>query len=190
MTFTISKKDLALYSVIVILLVALAGTWLVYKAQAQEAKDGSKVEIETDLISGEENIPSKDANQGVPSGFTIPHLSCSTEIVYGNLPTSEVYNPDTPYNLSAFSNGLHFQDINGDNLPDYIYVSHETTGSVSALSSTYKGCLLLNNGNGWTRAHVCLARATQYLDTGEITSQEYRGDCAGTPSAADKPSEE
>ena len=183
MTFTISKKDLALYATIVILIVTLAGTWLVYKAQAQDANDASKVQVETNAMPNEENISAEESTQGVPSGYTIPHMSCGTEIVYGNLPTSQTYNSDTPYNLSAFASGVHFQDMNGDNLPDYIYISHNVTGFENALNSTYKGCVLLNNGNGWTRVHVCQADTNQNLETGEFTRHEYRGDCAGAPAA-------
>ncbi len=182
MTFSISKKDLMLYSTIVVLIMALLGTFLVYKVQAQEKIDNSKVQIETGLALGEENSGAEDSNEGVPSGSTIEHMSCATELDRGNLPTSEVYNPNIPYNLSAFSSGAHFQDVNGDNLPDYVFVSHNVVGIGDSLNVTYKGCLLVNNGNGWTKAHVCMAVTNQDLVTGEFTTREYRGDCAGNTS--------
>ncbi len=182
MIFSISKKDLMLYSTIVVLIMALLGTFLVYKVQAQEEKENSKTQIETGLVLGEENSQIEDSNEGIPSGSTIQHMSCATEIERGNLPTSEVYNPNTPYNLSAFSSGAYFQDVNGDNLPDYVFVSHNVVGIGDSLNVTYKGCLLLNNGNGWAKEHVCMAVTNQDLVTGEFTTQEYRGDCAGTAS--------
>lgn len=184
MTFSISKKDLVLYSTIVILVVTLAASFLVYKVQAQEEKDNSKIQFETDVPLGEENNKLAELNQGLPSGSTIEHLSCSTKLDFGDLPTSENYNPNTPYNLSSFSNGIHFQDVNGDNLPDYLYVNQNNVGIGDVLKSTYKGCVMLNSGNGWTMTHICRAETDQNLVTGEFTAHEYRGDCAETSNAS------
>ncbi len=75
---------------------------------------------------------------------------------------------------SAGSNSLNpinqLQDINGDGLPDYVYLqkANDFTGQNQAASEA--SCVYLNNGNGWTLTYRCVA---------DPTSGKFYGDCAG-----------
>ena len=60
------------------------------------------------------------------------------------------------------------RDINGDGLPDYVYVHHTAVGDYTAM----RDCVHLSNGQGWSLAYRC------------VTSKEsggtyFYGDCAG-----------
>ncbi|HMQ01738.1 MAG TPA: hypothetical protein PKD79_01560, partial [Candidatus Doudnabacteria bacterium] len=108
---------------------------------------------------------------------SLPHPNCAMELNLGH-ENSNVYNPDTPYNLSFFmGNQSGFQDVNGDGLADYVYVN--TTYGGTHPQSVYTGCVYLNNGSGWTKVHTCRANTIIDASTGQITTAEYRGDCAG-----------
>ena len=61
---------------------------------------------------------------------------------------------------------FNFQtDINGDGLPDYVYVCHYPD------SPSYKmlDCVYLSNGQGWDLAYRCVA----------YRNGTFYGDCAG-----------
>lgn len=138
-----------------------------------------KMELDNrDDKSAETLLSRGTANQFPPE--SLPHPNCQMQLIHG-YPVSDVYNPDTPYNLSFFQNGqTGFQEINGDGLPDFVYVSTNYGGTNP--ESNYTGCVYLNNGSGWTKAHICSARTVTDSE-GNIQSREYRGDCAGEPSA-------
>lgn len=113
-----------------------------------------------------------------------PHLNCIQELVRTTEP-SDVYVADAPYSLQFHGSSAtnNFQDINGDNLPDYVYAFNTIDGG-SNLVQTYMGCVYLNNGAGWDKAYQCYAVTHANTGTGEITEAQYYGDCAGEPSAA------
>lgn len=114
----------------------------------------------------------------------IPHLYCAAQSTLTTLPTSNTYNSSFPYPTYFMGSGEHFQDLNGDNLVDYIWNSVSLAGSNPEMQSVYQSCVYLNNGNGWTRASICNARTKVNSITGQVIEAEYRGDCAGTPSAS------
>ncbi len=128
------------------------------------------------------------ANQvGVPPPPYDPSLFPTADCSYKAFltePTSNTYNPDVPYNLDFFSGPKTavFQDINGDNLPDYV-MSQNTIDGANWNSQNYEACVYLNNGNGWTKAYVCRAFTRINLEAEQILQAEYKGDCAGEPSA-------
>ena len=178
MTFSISKRDLLYGSVIAILVIALSTSFLVYKADAEESNT---------IIKNSEQ-QSEESLSGLPGSNVsqdIPHLNCEAELQY-NAPVSDVYNGEVPYNLDFYRGSFFsgFQDINGDNLPDYIMTNNNTGGSGNGIVSSYIACLYLNNGSGWDEVYKC--KATTHTDEkGNAVTKEYMGDCAGTPSAGD-----
>ncbi|KKP40094.1 MAG: hypothetical protein UR28_C0003G0088 [Candidatus Peregrinibacteria bacterium GW2011_GWF2_33_10] len=82
------------------------------------------------------------------------------------------YNPVSAQSTSSFSPYYtDFNiDLNGDGLPDYIYVYHQLS------QPNYIGmndCVMLNNGTGWTVAYKCVS---SYDTATSLT--KYYGDCA------------
>lgn len=118
---------------------------------------------------------------------TLQHGSCLVRAQFG-YPSSDTFNPDTPYlnSFVRYGTGLQnlFLDVNGDSLPDYVYAqnSHHDGGSTNELRSEFFGCVYLNNGQGWDMAMECYALTITDLDTNTVLTRDYRGTCAGTPS--------
>lgn len=120
-----------------------------------------------------------------PTPINLVHANCIKDLEWGTNP-STTYNSNSPYNLSfvigdassSSPQGLNgFYDINGDNLPDYVYSLSYTGSGGNVVESNFEGCVYLNNGNGWTRAFRC--KAHTYIENGQITTAQYWGDCAG-----------
>jgi hypothetical protein len=129
----------------------------------------------------QDTVPIVESSGDTFPQSSLPHPNCVMQLAHG-YETSDAYNPNTPYNLSFFMGGqTGFQEINGDGLTDYVYVSSNYGGTNP--DSRYTGCIYLNNGNGWTRVHICSAWTQVDIDTGEVINAEYRGDCAGEPNA-------
>ena len=168
MTFTISKKDIVYSAAIGLLIIALGASFLVYKVKAQVDNQ--------ETVSSEEN--------GFPTGNTnIPHLNCKDQVNYSALPTSDVYNTNALYSHTFMSDGPSTLDVNGDNLPDYMFTDTERTISDTLYTSISIGCTYLNNGQGWDRAYICYARTRSDMTNGTVLEAEYRGDCADTSTA-------
>lgn len=176
------KKHLV--SALLIFAVAILGVSN-YSLQNKVNNDSNKVlAFEEGILSGESTENSNEestqlaltggGNQFPPS--SLPHPNCVMDLVHG-YETSDEYNPNTDYNLSFFVGGQSgFQDVNGDNLVDYVYTSTTYGGSTQSI---YAGCVYLNNGSGWTKAHACYAN-TITDPQGNIETREYRGDCAAS----------
>jgi len=64
---------------------------------------------------------------------------------------------------STYTNNFE-HDINGDGLPDFMYVFHQS----GATYTTMTDCVYLSNGAGWTKAYQCVA----------TTTPRFYGDCA------------
>ncbi|HMQ01737.1 MAG TPA: hypothetical protein PKD79_01555 [Candidatus Doudnabacteria bacterium] len=181
MTFTLKIRDILYLSVIGILVIALSVSFAVYKVGAAETKMDSTAAAElspeksfSDLpFFGQENV----------NVVGIDHLSCQAQIAYTTT-SSTTYNPNFPFNNTfmlggSSTQGQQFQDINGDGLPDYLYNIHYLSGAGNELESLFYGCAYLNNGSGWDKAYICYARTRTNINTGQVISSEYRGDCAG-----------
>lgn len=72
---------------------------------------------------------------------------------------------------------FNFQtDINGDGLPDYVYVYHYPDSP-----SYYKmrDCVYLSNGQGWDLAYRCVVEPKSISGRGHPYRLVYYGDCAG-----------
>lgn len=165
MTFTISKKDIVYSAVIGFLIIALGTSFLVYKVKAQ--------------TYNQENVATSE--NGYPTGNTnIPHLNCKDQVDYTALPVSNSYNQNAPYSHTFMADGPSTLDLNGDNLPDYMFTDGEKNISGTILSSVVIGCTYLNNGQGWDRAYICYAKTRSDITDGTIVEAEYRGDCADT----------
>lgn len=178
---TFLKKHLA----IGVLIVAMAALGLSnYRLQDKFNNGSNKVlsfeENTEDMTDG--GMPLFD---GVNLGNfeAIPHLYCAAQVQHETLPTSTEYNPNFVYPTYFMGSGTHFQDLNGDSLVDYIWNYVNLGGNNSETESTYQSCVYLNNGNSWTRASICNASTRVNHNTGQIINAEYRGDCAGEPSA-------
>ncbi len=160
----------------------VSNTYFIARAQEGDASASTKVEqskAESADLSPQE-FAELDLNG---SSESYPHLNCIEELVRTTEP-SDVYVNDAPYSLQFHGSSLtnNFQDVNGDNLPDYVY-AYNTINGGSNLLQTYIGCVYLNNGAGWDKAYQCYAVTHTDTSTGEITTAEYYGDCAGEPSA-------
>ena len=118
----------------------------------------------------------------------MPNANCLGEIMNVGSP-STTYVDNAPYNMDFFNGGnpntfpsqpfSSFQDVNGDNLPDYVYAYSGTSLGGSYVQSVTATCLYLNNGSGWTKTYRCYALTQVNYVTGESAYKEYRGDCAG-----------
>lgn len=116
-----------------------------------------------------------------PSLF--PHANCVQKLPLTEVP-STTFNDDVPYNLSFFRTSNPspmFQDVNGDNLPDYVW-AYSIYDSGQQL---YEGCVYLNNGSGWDKAYECYAITNVNISSETITEARYYGDCAGEPSVTE-----
>ncbi len=94
-------------------------------------------------------------------------------------PSSRRFNPGGQWNLSGFpaysagqTDGVirQFIDINGDGLQDFVYSNKYVVSPVNQ----FEGCVLMNNGSGWTSAYKCLVQRDPEGDH----AWTYYGDCA------------
>lgn len=182
--FVKAKKYLISGICIAIILVVLNAHYFV---KADEAKNVTNNIIKSTVESAKEI--SKDFSIATLED-TVPinllHADCVSDLVYGTTPSS-TFNPNNQYVLSFVSGpggtegGLNgFYDINGDNLPDYIYTSNQTFDEGSnVINSTFISCVYLNNGTGWTEEYRCRANTRINKQTGTTVSGEYYGDCKG-----------
>lgn len=166
-------------SVLAILCLLFSNAYLVVKAEEGSVSAESKVEI------SDENSDNKleETESGLPTPQDIPHLNCVSRL-YHNTPSSTTYNPNAPYNLDFYRGNFHsgFQDINGDNLPDYVLVDENMSGNdTNGYTATHEACVYLNNGGGWDEVYACHA-TTKTNGAGEAIIERYFGDCAGEPS--------
>lgn len=143
--------------------------------------DEAKIQLQADPIASQTPKDRTPFLSG-PKQIPIPILGngpCGQRLLFTTSPSS-VFNPNNAYNLSFTQGSTNmFQDINGDNLPDYVFSSGSIDGGTTALWQ-HSACVFLNNGNGWTKAYECYAVTHVNRDTGEITIGQYYGDCAGS----------
>lgn len=178
-------KDNIRLSVTVLAVASLLISNTYFIARAQEGDQSTNANIKhskqesTELSSQE--FAGLDLNG---SSESYPHLNCIQELVRTTEP-SDVYISDAPYSLQFHGSNQtnSFQDVNGDNLPDYVYAFNTINGG-NTLVQTYMACVYLNNGAGWDKAYQCYAVTQTDVSTGDITLSEYYGDCAGTPTAS------
>ena len=184
---TYIKNHLQL-SVTVFAIAALAISNTYFIARAQEGEENSapqNQEVQGDQPGSQGLSPQQFANLDAEgSSASYPHLNCVQDLIRTTEP-SDVYISDVPYSLQFHGSSAtnNFQDVNGDNLPDYVYAFNTIDGG-SNLVQTYMGCVYLNNGAGWDKTYQCYAVTQTNSSTGEITVAEYYGDCAGAPSSA------
>ena len=153
-------------------------------ARAQEGEQSASSKTEQVKTWGTELSPHQFAEMKLNgTSESYPHLNCVQDIIRNTEP-SDIYVSDVPYSLQFHGSSPtnSFQDVNGDNLPDYIY-TYNTINGGSNLYQNYMGCVYLNNGAGWDKVYQCYAVTETTVDTGEITEAKYYGDCAGTPTA-------
>ena len=153
-------------------------------ARAQEGDQSTSLKTEQSKIDDTELPLQKLAEielNGTSESY--PHLNCVQDIIRTTEP-SDVYVSDVPYSLQFHGSSPtnSFQDVNGDNLPDYVYAYNTINGGIN-LYQNYMGCVYLNNGTGWDKVYQCYAVTETIVETGEITEAKYYGDCAGEPSA-------
>ena len=168
--------------VAIIVLIGMQGKLWV-KAQNSDANSSS----ETNALS---QISDDTANNELsPNLPNVPNAFCLSNLQHWE-GGSNTYNPNTPYNTVFFNNtangrySSYLQDINGDNLPDYIYSFSDTSNAGTNLYGTdTQGCVFLNNGTGWTKVFECITASVTNSQTGQVVSQNYKGDCAGTPTS-------
>ena len=175
------KRNIQL-SVTVFAVLALIVSNTYFVARAQEILPDSVQAEQKESVNAQlspQEFASMDLNGSTES---YPHLNCVQELVRTTEP-SDVYVSDAPYSLQFHGTNQtsNFQDVNGDNLPDYVYAFNVVDGGTT-LFQTYMGCVYLNNGAGWDKAYQCYAETHTNTSSGEITSAQYYGDCAGTPS--------
>lgn len=158
-----------------------------------KAQDGSQSEQKVDTgqkaetTTANNNASEDEITPMSPNLPNIPNADCVENLTIWDS-WSDTYNPNAQYNTSFMRgvnshSGTFFQDINGDNLPDYIFYYHSATTTDPIRTHTTSGCTYLNNGNGWDLVFSCMAETSTNLVTGQITSQRYKGTCAGQPEA-------
>lgn len=156
-----------------------------------KAQDGSQSEQKVDTgqkaetTTANNNASEDEITPMSPNLPNIPNADCVENLTIWDS-WSDTYNPNAQYNVSFMRGirdmyGSFFQDINGDNLPDYISFYHSASGTDSIRTHTTSGCTYLNNGNGWDLVFSCMAETSTNLVTGQITSQRYKGTCAEQP---------
>ena len=133
-----------------------------------------------------------DTNSATPSTYN--------PVVFGGnsspLPTSSLPNFNVPYStLSFFPHRIFdfsrnigemptrtFTDLNGDGLPDFMYVNHGFSGSGNGSRDIVLSVVMLNTGSGWTPVYQCTASGaysyTDYLGATKSFPASYSGDCA------------
>lgn len=154
---------------------ALSNTYFMVQAQEGEVAQEESVDEVKSPLKPEEQVSNLAPAPYDPSLF--PHANCVQKIAQTEEPSS-TFNPNVPYNLSFYRTGnpsAVFQDVNGDNLPDYVWAYSIFDSGIQ----TYEGCVYLNNGNGWTKAYECYAVTHVDLNNENITLAKYYGDCAG-----------
>lgn len=175
----ISTQTNHLILFILIIIAGLLFANLYFVLQSSKSSQNKLLSYQELQASEEQNVALSsypELNIPLPAS-SLPHPNCVMALELG-YPVSETYNPNTPYNMSFFiGNQSGFQDINGDGLADYIYVNTNYGGSNP--QSIYMGCVYLNTGSGWERAHVCKADTIISGSSGQITQRIYKGDCAG-----------
>lgn len=155
---------------------------------ASLTKDSTTKQTQT----SNENSSNTESQEPVALSPNLPNIPASYCLVNLNhwQGGSSIYRSDAPYN-NLFMNtdgvgGYSSQmiDVNGDGLQDYIYSFSRSGGSTSYFEVNTQGCVYLNTGSGWTKVFECSAQTYTDLTTGEVLSQNYKGDCAGEPSAS------
>ena len=112
-------------------------------------------------------------------GRNSPDPSCVDN--YRSWPASDRFRADAQWSLDQFpaypigdaiQAGIirQFLDINGDGLQDYIYLNKVPVENVNQ----FEGCVLMNNGAGWTTAYKCLVNR----DPERNNAWMFFGDCA------------
>ena len=142
---------------LLVALVLFFGTYFYLQANVFVSKDS------------DQNKFVSTANATAPSGIGNP--ACTDN--YLSWTNSTTFKTNTPWSTAfvvaptnTLTNGFE-RDINGDGLPDYVYVNH----SANTASNNEQDCVYLSNGTGWTKAYQCVAVAG--------TTPRYYGDCAG-----------
>lgn len=150
------------------------------------ARSGDKNELPPQFIQAQEQIAVNEKTGSLefppslnPTFPSLAHVGCGIRLFYTTKPT-HTFNPNNSYYL-AFTRGNTniFQDINGDNLPDYLYALNNVNGGSPAVWE-HAACVYINNGNGWNKVYECLALHTIRLETSETLRADYYGDCAGS----------
>lgn len=159
-------------NILLIALLAIFALALIISVSANVTRaDKTQVNAENDQFE----------NALIMSGDSVAtNADCATYLK--SLPASEQYNQNYQYDTSFMPSTAPAtlnQDINGDGLIDYVY--HQSNASSSNPGITRylsTSCVYLNNGNGWSKASVCLADAQVENSTGNYVSRSYKGDCA------------
>ncbi len=176
------KRNIQLsVTVFAVLALIVSNTYFVARAQ-ETLPDNLQTEQKQSVDA--QLSPQEFANMDLNgSSESYPHLNCVQELIRTTEP-SDVYVSDAPYSLQFHGSNAtnNFQDVNGDNLPDYVYAFNNIDGGTN-LVQTYFGCVFLNNGAGWDKAYQCYAVTHTNTSSGEITLAQYYGDCAGAPSS-------
>lgn len=153
------------------------------KVLAYDASNSSTaVEDTNDLIKRLNSPHNVDPN--------IPAVNCGFRLQL--MPSSTVYEPNPDFDVSFLGTDYtnqnsarsFFQDINGDNLPDYIFSNGVASGgpNYEVTSVNHTSCVYLNDGSGFVKAYECLAYTIVNTETGNVVTARYSGDCAGTSS--------
>ena len=142
--------------------------------EIKEKKRGNL--IVNDKTDSHWNISQKAyAEPNVETLGCFDYMGDSSNELTGNSPWSTIKSPIRPYlgnNEEEFP--LHtLTDLNGDGLPDLLYINHIKKNVYQKGSYSYiRDCIMLNNGNGWDIAYRC---KTERDNDGSLL---YYGDCA------------
>ena len=168
--------------VAIVALIAIQGqTWVSAQEGEDNKADESIAQTETDSGSIDEGPGLSPIIPNIPNASCLDNLSLSSV-------GSNVFNPNTTYSIlfmreQNYLRNSQLQDINGDNLPDFLLFKHSRGGSTTETTFGADGCVYLNNGSGWDLVFQCMSETTTNNSTGQVIAQHYKGDCAGESSA-------
>jgi hypothetical protein len=193
-TFMFIKKHFITGVLLCALIVLMWSNYQLQESNYQIKNSSTNRVLASSVIEPlEDMVPIESgAIDSYPHDMHIPFASCFADVYYRG-EFSDTYNLDTRYNPSFWysqnssgraQNGM--LDVNGDNLPDYVYSNSDTSiiaSPYTGLQNIFTGCVYLNNGSGWDKAFQCYSRTVTDIKTGEIVSGEFKGDCAGATSS-------
>lgn len=174
-------------TVIAVIVVLILGSQLYVKADDDVSltKDTASQQVSTtdnakSSVQASANLPWS------PNLPILPSAQCLADLSHWS-GGSSTYNANSPYNNLFMQSGAPVNqliDINGDGLQDYVYSAYtQHADGNDHYNIVTEGCVYLNTGTGWNKVFKCIADIVVANDTGEITSQNYKGDCAGEPSS-------
>ena len=123
-------------------------------------------------------VPTASADYYPPDNGCFDNMEKSSLKFNSESPWSTMQSPTRHYDSYANYGEQPLRtitDLNGDSLPDLLYINHVRTNPTSSENWLYiRDCIMLNNGNGWDIVYRC--KTTPEVHDGN--KLRFYGDCA------------